>query len=377
MKNSDPLAQTAKAAVAALRAAGHEPLPPGPPSALGDLILGGGTFVDLKDGKTPRHVLSRIDLATRRIGLAATAFLPHGVALDPLDPSRIILFEKIGPGCCELDLNTGERTREVAPAEGRWFYGHGAFSPDGKLLYSTETVNSRESGVIGIRDGRTLEYLGEFPTHGENPHDCHLVDGGRVMVVANGGGTADSGMQPCVTYVDVESRKLLEKVEIAGTRFNAGHLALSSTGELVVVSAPRKGLPVSELGAVSLRRGHDPLRTAAEPAEIAARMTGESLSVEMHEASRIAACTHSLGTMVTFWSLDTLGFLKALDLPRARGLALTKDGRHFLVSYNPSTELVMVDPATLEVVPGSQMSQTFASGSHLVNWTRAARPPAS
>ena len=37
-----------------------------------------------------------------------------------------------------------------------------------------------------------------------------------------------------------------------------------------------------------------------------------------------------------------------VDLPRARGLALTKDGSRFLVSYNPSTELVMVDPATLE-----------------------------
>jgi hypothetical protein len=127
---------------------------------------------------------------------------------------------------------------------------------------------------------------------------------------------------------------------------------------------------VSELGAVSLRRGRDPLRTAVEPVEVAARMTGESLSVEIHEPSRIAACTHSLGTMVSFWSLDTLAFVKALELPRARGLALTKDGTRLLVSYNPTTELAMVDPATLAIVPGSRLSQTFASGSHLVNWTR-------
>ncbi len=372
MNNLDPLAQSAKAAAAALRAAGHAPLPPGPPSPESDLILGGGSFIDLKDRKTRRFVFARIDLATRRVGLAATAFLPHGVAIDPLEPTRLVLFEKIGPGCCEFDLAAGSRGRDIPPTSDRWFYGHGAFSADGKLLYSTETVNSRESGVIGVRDGRTLEYLGEFPTHGDSPHDCHLVRDGRVLVVTNGGGAAGSGTQPCVTYVDVASRRLIEKVEIAGDRFNAGHLALSEAGELVVVSAPRKGLGAGELGAVSLRRGREPLRTATEPADVASRMTGEALSVEIHEPTRIAAVTHSLGTMVTFWSLDTLAFVKSIELPRARGVALTRDGRHFVVSYAPSTELALIDPETLEVLPGKGLSQTFASGSHLVNWSRLA-----
>ena len=45
-------------------------------------------------------------------------------------------FEKIGPGCCALDLASGRVTRGVAPTEDRWFYGHGAFSPDGARLAS-------------------------------------------------------------------------------------------------------------------------------------------------------------------------------------------------------------------------------------------------
>ncbi len=370
MSNLDPLAQSAKAAAAALRTAGHAPLATGAPQKDGNLILGGGSFIDLKDRRTQRFVFVRVELGGRRVGLTATAFLPHGIAIDPRDPCRIVAFEKIGPGCCEIDLASGTLTRTILPTEDRWFYGHGAFSADGSLLYSTETVNSRESGVIGVRDAQTFKYLGEFPTHGENPHDCHLIDNGTVLLVANGGGALGTDLKPCVTYVDIESRRLLERLELDDERFNTGHLSLSAGGTLVVVSAPRKGLTPQDLGAVSMRRGREPLRVRREPAEVAARMTGESLSVEAHEPTGVAAVTHSLGTMVSFWSLERLDLVKTIELPRARGVTLTRDGRSFIVSYGVTTEITLVDAATLEPVPGSGLSQSFISGSHVFNWNR-------
>jgi hypothetical protein len=364
------LADSAAAARAALRATGHAPFAPGAPPAEGDLILGGGGFVDPGDLKTPHFAFARVDVAARRVGLTATTFLPHGVAVDPLDATRVVAFEKIGPGAAELDLKSGRVTRGIRPAEGRWFYGHGAFSPDGKLLYSTETVNARESGVIGVRDARTLAYLGEFPTFGENPHDCHLVDDGKVMVVTNGGGALGTDMRPCVTYVEVPSQRLLEKLDLESERFNTGHLTLGGPQALVVVSAPRKGLTDQDLGAVSLRRGKERLRTMTEPAAVAARMLGEALSVEIHEPTGIAAVTHPNGGMVTFWSLADTKLLKVLDLPRPRGLALTRDGRRFILSYAASAEVVLVDPESLEPVPGTRLAESFLTGSHLFNWNR-------
>jgi len=364
------LADSAVAARRVLGAAGHAAPAPGAPSTQGDLILGGGGFIDPKDGRTQHFAFVRVDLPGRRVGLTPTTFLPHAVAVDPLDASRVVAFEKIGPGCAEIDLASGRVTRGIRPAEGRWFYGHGAFSADGQLLYSTETVNARESGVIGVRDAKTLAYLGEFPTFGENPHDCRLIDGGRVMVVTNGGGALGTDMRPCVTYVDVASRQLLEKQALSSDRFNTGHLALGESGALVIVSAPRKGLTDRDLGAVSLRRGRDPLRTMAEPAAVAARMLGEALSVEIHEPSGVAAVTHPMGGMVTFWSLADFTLAKVLDLPRPRGLALTRDGKRFLLSYGESAELVEVDPDTLEVRPGTALHQSFLTGSHLFNWNR-------
>jgi hypothetical protein len=260
--------------------------------------------------------------------------------------------------------------RNVAPRDGRWFYGHGAFSYDGKVLFSTETVNEQQRGVIGVRDAATLDYLGEFPTFGENPHDCHLIDEGRTLVVTNGGGALGTPLVPCVTYVDVASQRLLETLKLTNERFNTGHLALSKRGDLVVVSAPRKGLTDKELGAVSLGRRRGLLRTMAEPADVTGRMTGEALSTTVHERTAVAAVTHPLGGMVTFWSLSTAQLVKAIELPRARGVTLTLDGSNFILSCATSTDLVQVSPNTLEVLEHTRLSKTFLSGSHVFNWNR-------
>jgi hypothetical protein len=58
---------------------------------------------------------------------------PRKVSLaDSAAVARVVVFEKIGPGAAEIDLKSGRVTRGIRPAQGRWFYGHGAFSPDGK-----------------------------------------------------------------------------------------------------------------------------------------------------------------------------------------------------------------------------------------------------
>jgi hypothetical protein len=102
-------------------------------------------------------------------------------------------------------------------------------------------------------------------------------------------------------------------------------------------------------------------------------MTGEALSVQVHGPSGVVAVTHPLGSMVTFWSLRDARLLKVLDLPRARGLALTLDGSRFVVSYGTSAELAWIDPETFELDGRKAVSRSFLSGSHLFNWSRLSR----
>lgn len=45
--------------------------------------------------------------------LIETAFLPHAVALKPNQPTTMAVFEKKGPGACEVDLNSMTLTRVI------------------------------------------------------------------------------------------------------------------------------------------------------------------------------------------------------------------------------------------------------------------------
>lgn len=360
----------AAAARAALAAAGHAPLDAASWRPDGDLLLGGGAYIDQQDGKTQRHALAVLDWPGRKLALIATNFLPHGIAIHPKRPATVVAFEKIGPGCAEFDIRTGELRQFIRPAAGRWFYGHGAYSKDASLLFSTETVNATGEGRVGVRDATNFRSLEDFPTFGENPHDCHLIENGKVLVITNGGGKA-GGDQPCVTWVDVETRKLLRRQDIQGERQNAGHLAVTEAGGLAVVSAPRAGLGENDQGGVSLRsRSEDELALLGEPAEVVSRMKGEALSVEIHEPGATVAVTHPLGGMITFWSLADHSLLKRQDFERPRGVALSRDGARFIVAQGTQARVLAMDAATLAPLPETAMDRTFISGSHLFNWTR-------
>ncbi len=72
--------------------------------------------------------------------------------------------------------------------ENRHFYGHGAFSPDGKILYATENDFENDVGIIGLYEpANGFRRIGEFPSGGIGPHEMLLTPDGTGLWVANGG----------------------------------------------------------------------------------------------------------------------------------------------------------------------------------------------
>jgi hypothetical protein len=306
------------------------------------------------------------DAAPARIPLG---FFGHGLAMHPWRAREAVLFEKRGPGGCALDLGDRRIVRPIAPMAGHAFYGHAAYSCDGNVVFVVETQLERHEGAISVRDAGTFEVLGTLPTYGTAPHDCHLVERGRTLVVTNGGGPVGSPSLPSVTFVDVASRALLEKHEVLDGHRNTGHVAVGEDREFVAVSAPRDGLPPrTSLGGVSLRRRGERWIHATAPSEVTSRLVGESLSVAIHGPSRTAVATHPDAGLVTFWSLDSGGLTTWVELPGPRGVALTLDGRLYALSYGAEARVLLIEARSLRALVGARRAAGVFGGAHLYVW---------
>ncbi len=328
-------------------------------------VLGGGAYLL---GGQKEFALAVIDLddPSPKAELLSLAFLAHGITFDPNDRFRAAIFEKKGPHGCIVDLRSMTVTSALTTPASRQFYGHGAFSRDGKLLYATESRLDRGfEGALVVRDAGTLQELGTLPTYGSAPHDCAIIDDGATMVIANGGGVTGRS-EASVTYVDLRTEKLLDRVALASPKFNAGHIALTHSGDLAIVSAPREGRPHTDLGAVTVRAKGGKVTTATKPSNVVSRMIGETLSVLASASDRTVLATHPLGDCVTVWKLDDASFVETLEIENPRGLATTLDGAWILVSHSTenNVRITAIDATTRRQV-GLHVEPSFMTGSHL------------
>ncbi len=146
----------------------------------------------------------------------------HDITLDrPRD--RAVAFAR-RPGNFAVAFDSqGRREPDFFTApEGRHFYGHGAFTKDGKLLYASENDYDGVKGVIGVYDATDrFKRIGELSSHGLGPHEILLMPDGRTLAVANGGIEThpDFGreklnlatMAPSLAFIDLDTGNLLEK----------------------------------------------------------------------------------------------------------------------------------------------------------------------
>ncbi|WP_454853548.1 DUF1513 domain-containing protein [Rhizobium binxianense] len=154
-----------------------------------------------------------------RVALPARA---HGMAFSPAIGRTVAFARRPGTFAMIFDpWNKGEPIVITSP-EGRHFYGHGAFSPDGRLLYASENDFDGNRGMIGLYDATNrFARIGEYETYGVGPHDMTVSDNGRMLVVANGGIEThpDFGrtklnlgsMQPSLALIDAATGALIEK----------------------------------------------------------------------------------------------------------------------------------------------------------------------
>jgi hypothetical protein len=146
----------------------------------------------------------------------------HGMAFSKATGKTVAFARRPGTYAMIFDPWTKGEPIVITAREGRHFYGHGTFSPDGKLLYASENDFDANRGMIGIYDARNrFARIGEYETYGTGPHDMTVSDDGKLLIVANGGIEThpDFGrtklnldhMEPSLTLIDAASGRLIEK----------------------------------------------------------------------------------------------------------------------------------------------------------------------
>lgn len=190
--------------------------------------------------------------------LIASIDLPdrgHDVTISRAAGRGVVFARQPGTFAVVFDPAGQEAPLTLTSVTGRHFFGHGVFSPDGRLLYATESDFDAAQGVVGIYDATDgYRRLGEFPTHGTGPHEMLLMPDGVTLVVANGGiethpdyGRSELNietMDPSVVFIDRRDGALVGQLRLDGGlhQLSIRHMAIDARSR-VWFGCQYKGAP--------------------------------------------------------------------------------------------------------------------------------------
>lgn len=257
----------------------------------------------------------------------------HAAAAHPERAEAVAFARRPGNFALVLDCGSGREVARLTTPNGLHFYGHGAFTADGRFLLTTENAYDVPEGRIGVWDAQNgYVRVGDFASGGIGPHEIiRMADGG--FAVANGGiqthpdfARAKLNLPDMQTNLSVLSATgdLLAHHSLKGEmRQNSiRHIDVDAQGRIVAAlqwqGAPDRIVPLVARFA-----------TGAAPDLLnhpeTARLRQYAGSIAVSQTTGEIAVTGPKGDHILF--LDQTGTpLAGSDLARASGVAQTDDG---------------------------------------------------
>lgn len=300
----------------------------------------------------------------------------HGVAVDPTGSTSVLFARRPGTFAIAFRPQTGELIATLDGPEDRHFYGHGTFSADGRLLYTSENDFDNARGVIGIWDVRAnFARVGEWDSHGIGPHDLSLLGGGGSLAVANGGIEThpDTGrvklnipdMEPSLAILSARDGSLLHicRLPRALHKLSIRHLAANRSGT-IAAAMQYEGPDDDRPPLVFTWAGGAP-RLFEAPGAVQADMRNYCGAVAMDASGSVLAASCPRGNMVTFWDVDSGQLVDHVQMPDGCGIAATSVPNRFLVTSGTGIRAVY-DPLAgtrepVSSVPGMQWDNHVAA----------------
>lgn len=266
----------------------------------------------------------------------------HDIAISPDRSTAVVFARRPGWFALVVDLAGRRKVTTFTPPKDRHFYGHGLFSADGRLLYATENDWAGERGVLGVYDvAAGYVRIGEFDTHGIDPHEAFLMSDGRTIAIANGGIATHpdfdrvklnlATMQPCLVRLDAVTGRLIDRQTLPQSlhQLSIRHMAESGDGD-IWFGGQYEGAATDAIDLVGRHRTGEGIDLVAAPpaAYGGMRQYVGSMAVS-RDGARIAATSPVGGRMLIF-DARTRDLIATRDVADICGVA--GDGGDFFAS---------------------------------------------
>ncbi|ABC89123.1 hypothetical conserved protein [Rhizobium etli CFN 42] len=262
----------------------------------------------------------------------------HGMAFSAATGKTVAFARRPGTYAMIFDVRHRSQPIVINSRADRHFYGHGVFSPDGRILYASENDFDGNRGMIGIYNATDrFTRIGEFETYGIGPHDMTVSDDGRLLIVANGGIEThpDFGriklnlgaMQPSLVLIDATTGALIEKHVLPAewSQLSTRHVDLDGDGRIWFAcqyEGRRKDLPPL-VG--HFAKGED-LSFVDLPEETTRRLANYVGAIAVNRSEGLVGVTSPKGGASVTIDARTGKVLAETTIADAAGIAPAKEG---------------------------------------------------
>lgn len=228
----------------------------------------------------------------------------------------------------------------------RHFFGHGVFSPDGKLLYTSENDFDNEqlaaTGVIGVWDVKLGVKIGEFLSGGIGVHQLMLMPDGETLVVANGGilthpdhprqklNLAD--MQPNLAFINRKNGQVISSISLPNElhQLSIRHIDVTQKGK-VVLAMQYQGDRTDQVPLLATIAPNAALEFAQTPQDMLTKNKQYIGSTCFDKTGQFFAASSPRGHIVSFYG-ENGQFLSQYSMPDVCALAPTSQPFEFILA---------------------------------------------
>jgi len=269
----------------------------------------------------------------------------HTVELSPDGSLCAVIDRKPGASITLCRLNDGTVLRRIAAPQGYSFDGHAIFDSSAAHLYATESDDADQVGRIGVYRIADGMRIGEFSTHGIEPHELIWLEQDRLLAIGNGGirdrKAMEAEIESSLVVLDATSGAVQAKHELADdlVSLSIRHLARSAAGEIVFVmqdqDAATEWRPM-----VGLLDTRGAIEFLDLPQDALMRLRGYCGSVAVDRSGIVAAATSPHGGVAVFWDLPERRYLGNVELRDGCGIAAAEAPGTFVFTSGSGIRLL-------------------------------------